>query len=177
MCLGRGGGGGLTPGCIPVCGWRRLLASHRLPLPFPWTVSLRRRQRPSASHHLVPSLSPPGLSLPPYSLFLPLQRLCQRSPRTVPVSLLCVESMRRRATAPAVGRGGGGGNRPNNPNQSTRVRGKCPFILKGPEPQGDFSGATHGPHTSVEVLLPGTVGPPPPPTETHKGASGMTCST
>ena len=44
-----------------------LVASHHLPLPFPQTLCLRRRRCPSASQHLVPSLSLPGVSLPPYS--------------------------------------------------------------------------------------------------------------
>ena len=30
-----GGGVGMTPGCIAVCSWRRLLPSRHLPLPFP----------------------------------------------------------------------------------------------------------------------------------------------
>ena len=60
---------GMTPGCVAVCSWRRLLASRHLPLPFPRTISLHRRRCPSAYHHLVPSLSLPGLSLPPYSTF------------------------------------------------------------------------------------------------------------
>ena len=41
-CMGRvsvdhqgGGGGGMTPGCVAVCSWRRLLAFRHLPLPFP----------------------------------------------------------------------------------------------------------------------------------------------
>ena len=42
----------------------------------------------------VPSFSLPGLSSPPYSPFLSLGQLCQRSPRTVPVSLLRVGSTR-----------------------------------------------------------------------------------
>ena len=31
----KGGGVDMTPGCIAVCSWRRLLASCHLPLPFP----------------------------------------------------------------------------------------------------------------------------------------------
>ena len=56
---------------------------------LPLNPSFYRRRRPSTSHRLVPSLPLLGLSLPPYSPFLSLGRLCQRSPRTVPVSLLC----------------------------------------------------------------------------------------
>jgi hypothetical protein len=26
---------GMTPGCVAVCTWQRILASHHLPLPFP----------------------------------------------------------------------------------------------------------------------------------------------
>ena len=44
----------------------------------------------SASHPLVPFLPLPALSFPPKTHFLSLVRLCQRSPRTVPVSLRCV---------------------------------------------------------------------------------------
>ena len=95
----------MAPSCVAVCSWRRLLASRHLPLPFPCPLPLHRRRRPSASHHLVPSLSLPGLSLPPYSAFLSLGRQCQRSPGTVPGSLLCVGSTRRGATALATGQG------------------------------------------------------------------------
>ena len=92
---------------------------------FPWTLSLHRRWCPSASHHPLtflfllaltfplPSPFPPlGLSLcrppcpsaSPHSFpSLSLGRLCQRSPRTCPVSLLCVESTQRKANAFAVG--------------------------------------------------------------------------
>ena len=115
----------MTPWCDDlVCSWRRLLAD-RHSLPFPWTLSLHRRWCPSASHHPLtvlflraltfplpfpfpslglslrrpqcPSASPP--SFPSHSL----GRLCQRSPRTCPVSLLCVESTQRKANAFAVG--------------------------------------------------------------------------
>ena len=117
-----GGGFGMTPWCDDlVCSWRRLLAD-RHSLPFPWTLSLHRRWCPSASHHPLtflfllaltfplpspfPSLGlslcrPPCPSASPHSFpSLSLGRLCQRSPRTCPVSLLCVESTQR---------GGGGG--------------------------------------------------------------------
>ena len=134
----RGRGGfGMTPWCDDlVCSWRRLLAD-RHSLPFPWTLSLHRRWCPSASHHPLtflfllaltfplpspfPSLGlslcrPPCPSASPHSFpSLSLGRLCQRSPRTCPVSLLCVESTQRKANAFAVGQvrpsgqGGGGG--------------------------------------------------------------------
>ena len=117
-----GGGFGMTPWCDDlVCSWRRLLAD-RHSLPFPWTLSLHRRWCPSASHHPLtflfllaltfplpspfPSLGlslcrPPCPSASPHSFpSLSLGRLCQRSPRTCPVSLLCVESTQRK--------GGGG---------------------------------------------------------------------
>ena len=118
-------GFGMTPWCDDlVCSWRRLLAD-RHSLPFPWTLSLHRRWCPSASHHPLtflfllaltfplPSPFPSlGLSLcrapcpsaSPHSFpSLSLGRLCQRSPRTCPVSLLCVESTQRKANAFAVG--------------------------------------------------------------------------
>ena len=103
--LGQGGGGfGMTPWCVVlVCSWRRLLAD-RHSLPFPWTLSLRRRWCPSASHHpltflfllalTIPLPSPfPSLGLSlrrpqcpsasPHSFpSLSLGQLCQRSPRT-----------------------------------------------------------------------------------------------
>ena len=126
----RAGGFGMTPWCDDlVCSWRRLLAD-RHSLPFPWTLSLHRRWCPSASHHPLtflfllaltfplPSPFPSlGLSLcrptcpsaSPHSFpSLSLGRLCQRSPRTCPVSLLCVESTQRKANAFAVVRAGGG---------------------------------------------------------------------
>ena len=118
-------GFGMTPWCDDlVCSWRRLLAD-RHSLPFPWTLSLHRRWCPSASHHPLtflfllaltfplpspfPSLGlslcrPPCPSASPHSFpSLSLGRLCQRSPRTCPVSLLCVESTQRKANAFAVG--------------------------------------------------------------------------
>ena len=144
----------MTLWCVVlVCSWRRLLAD-RHSLPFPWTLSLHRRWCPSASHHPLTFLFLRALTFPlpfPFpslglSLRWPqcpsashhsfpshsLRRLCPRSPRTCPVSLLCVESTQRKANAfrvqgagtppaPAVyghsnaslGRGGGGLNRPN----------------------------------------------------------------
>ena len=33
--IGPGGGVGMTPGCVAVCSWWRLLASQHLPLPYP----------------------------------------------------------------------------------------------------------------------------------------------
>ena len=100
----------MTPWCDDlVCSWRRLLAD-RHSLPFPWTLFLHRRWCPSASHHPVTFLFLPALTVPlpcPFlSLGLSLRRprcpsashhsfpshslgrLCQRSPRTCPVSLL-----------------------------------------------------------------------------------------
>ena len=119
------GGFGMTPWCDDlVCSWRRLLAD-RHSLPFPWTLSLHRRWCPSASHHPLTFLFLRALTFPlpsPFpSLGLSLRRpwcpsasphsfpslslggLCQRSPRTCPVSLLCVESTQRKANAFAVG--------------------------------------------------------------------------
>ena len=96
----------MSPRCIAlVCSWLRLLVD-RHSLPFPCTLSLRRRCCPSASQPvsflflLAQSLL---LSTRLYFPFLSLGRLCQRSPRTFPVSLLCVGSSQRRATALAVG--------------------------------------------------------------------------
>ena len=68
-----------------VCSGRRQLADRHF----------RRRWCPSASHRPVPFLFPLGLSCPLYLPFLSLGRLCQRSPRTFPVSLLCAGSTRR----------------------------------------------------------------------------------
>ena len=115
----------MTPWCVVlVCSWRRLLAD-RHSLPFPWTLSLHRRWCPSASHHPLTFLFLPALTFPLRSPFLTLGlslrrpqcpsasphsfpshslgRLCQRSPRTCPVSLLRVESTQRKADAFAVG--------------------------------------------------------------------------
>ena len=57
-----GRGVGMVHGCVAVSSWRRLLVSRHLLLPFPGTLSLCRQQCPSASYHLMPSLSLPGLS-------------------------------------------------------------------------------------------------------------------
>ena len=118
---------GMMPWCDDlVCSWRRLLAD-RHSLPFPWTLSLHRQWCPSASHHPVTFLFLPALTVPLPCPFLSfglslrrprcpsashhsfpshsLGRLCQRSPRTCPVSLLCDESPQRKANAFA--RGGG----------------------------------------------------------------------
>ena len=60
--LGGGGGAGAAAVKRPVTKimgrlGRLALASRHIPLPVPGTLSLRRRQRPSASHHRVPPLS------------------------------------------------------------------------------------------------------------------------
>ena len=82
----------------------------------PWTHFFYRRWCPSASHHPVSFLFLLAQSFPLYFPFLSLGRLCQQSPLTFPVSLLCVGSTQRRATSLAVGQvrpkpvvGGGGG--------------------------------------------------------------------
>ena len=93
---GGGGGFGTTPACVAVCSGRRQLATYRCP--FPWTLSLRRRRRPSASHRLVPSLSF-CLAYPhthPHTL--PFPRVVATEPPHCP----CF-------TAPCRGGGGGGG--------------------------------------------------------------------
>ena len=115
----------MTPWCDDlVCSWRRLLAD-RHSLPFPWTLSLHRQWCPSASRHPVTFLFLRALTVPlpcPFptlglSFRRPrcpsashhsfpshsLGRLCQRSPRTCPVSLLRVKSTQRKANAFAVG--------------------------------------------------------------------------
>ena len=115
----------MTPWCDDlVCSWRRLLTDLHS-LPFPWTLSLHRRWCPSASHHPLTFLFLPALTFPLPSPFpslglslrrpqcpsasphsfpsLSLGRLCQRSPRTCPASLLSVESTQRKADAFAVG--------------------------------------------------------------------------
>ena len=104
----------MTPWCVVlVCNWRRPLAD-RHSLPFPWILSLHRWWCPSASHHPVTFLFLLARTFPLYFPFLSLGfslhrpwypsashhsfpfhslgRLCQRSPRTCPVSVLCVES-------------------------------------------------------------------------------------
>ena len=88
----------MTPG-IAVCSWRRLLASRHLPLnPLPPQAAVPIGLSPPRA------LPPPAWPIlnPPYSPFPSLGRLCQRSPQTFPVSLLCVGSARRT-------RGGGWG--------------------------------------------------------------------
>ena len=54
----------MTPWCDHlVCSWRRLLAD-RHSLPFPWTLSLRRRWCPSACHHPLTFLFLLALTFP-----------------------------------------------------------------------------------------------------------------
>ena len=67
----RGGGGGMTPGCIAACNGRRLLASRHLPSAGGGS---------HRTHPLFTSLSLLSLPLPPCSPFLSLGRLCQRAP-------------------------------------------------------------------------------------------------
>ena len=86
MSSGAGGEGGVGMSPLVRCSGRRLLAD-RHSLPFPWTLSLRRRWCPLASHRPVSFLILLGLSFPLHFPFLSLGRLCQRSPRTVSVSL------------------------------------------------------------------------------------------
>ena len=74
----RGGGGG---GHMVVL----LSAAGGAYWPLATYRCLRRRRCPSASHHLVPSLSLLGLSSPPYKPFLALGTLCLQNPRAVPV--------------------------------------------------------------------------------------------
>ena len=119
------GGFGMSPWCDDLVYSSRRLLADRHSLPFPWTLSLHRRWCPSASHHPLTFLFLPALTFPLPSPFpslglflrrppcpsasphsfpsLSLGRLCQRSPRTCPVSLLCVESTQRKANAFAVG--------------------------------------------------------------------------
>ena len=88
---------------------------------------------PFAAHPLDPfppqAVVPIGLSpLYPSSSFplLSFGRLCQRSPRTFPVSLLCVGSTQRRATVLAVGQ-----VRPSG-HPEPAVRGLSPTAAFGP---------------------------------------------
>ena len=54
----------MTPWCVVhVCSWRRQLADCHS-LPFPWTLSLRRRWCPSASHHPLTFLFLHALTFP-----------------------------------------------------------------------------------------------------------------
>ena len=143
----------MTPWCGDlVCSWRRLLADRHT-LPFPWTLSLHRRWCPSASHHPLtflfllaltfplpspfPSLGlslcrPPCPSASPHSFpSLSLGRLCQRSPRTCPVSLLCVESTQRKANAFAVGqvRPSGHPKPAVHRARGLRITKRCPSVV------------------------------------------------
>ena len=103
---------------------------------------------PSVGSGAHPSLTPscprsPGLalSLPPCSPFLSLGRLCQRSPRTVPVSLLCVGSTRRSARAIPIGQVRPGGHpipAVGNPPPPLQRRLLGPGILGG-TPRGRSS--------------------------------------
>ena len=79
--MSRGGRGlACRLGCfVLVCSRWHLLADRHSP-PFPWTLSLRRRRCPLASHRPVPSLSLLALSFPWYHPFLSLGLLRQRTP-------------------------------------------------------------------------------------------------
>ena len=98
----RGGGFGMSSWCVVPC--VQLAAPiGRSPFAalFPWTLSLRRRWRRSASHRPVTFLFLFALPFPLYFPFLSLGRLCQW--RDFHVSLLSSGPTRRRATALAVG--------------------------------------------------------------------------
>ena len=114
----------MTPRCALCCCLQLAAPIGLAPLTpaLPLSTFPPQAVGPIAHSHLVPSHSLPGLPLPPYSPFLSLRRLCQQSPRTVPVSLFRVGSTRWRATALAVGQAcpsghpqtGGGGPLPNS---------------------------------------------------------------
>ena len=111
------------------------------------------------------SLSLLGLLLPLYSPFLSLGRLCQRSPCTFPVSLLCVGSTRRRATAlvgqvrPSGQPQTGGGEPPPPP---TAGFGPHDVHLRGHFP--DCGKHTYaGPFLRSVLLVAAHHVPPPPP--------------
>ena len=125
----------MTPGWIAVWGWR---GGER---PMGTTIyggkGFKEKTRLSGERPIavVPLLSLSGLSLPPYTSFLSLGRLCQQSPQTVPVPLLCVGSTQRRATAlaidqgcpgrhpiPAVGGGMGGGGGGGGRNHDSQLQ-------------------------------------------------------
>ena len=113
------------------------------PLYFPFLslgLSLHRARCPSASHHSVSFLFfLLAQSFPLYFPFLSLGRLCQRSPRTFPISLLCVESTGRNATTLAVGQ-----VRPSS-HPKPAVRGLSPTAAFGPwdvQLRGPFSDIT-----------------------------------
>ena len=130
---------GRSPPCVlplPPCP----ILPSLLPFPFPWTLSLRRRWCPSAAHHSFP--------------FLSFGRLCQRSPRTFPVSLLRLESTRRKATAFAVGQ-----VRPSGP-PTPAVRGLSPGA---PHRRGG-GGSCRGQQGGLVGILGPAESPPPPGT-------------
>ena len=78
------GGFGMTPWCDDLaCSWRRLLAD-RHSLPFPWTLFLHRWWCPLASHHPVPFIFLPTLTVPLPSPF-PSLGLCLHRP--LPIGL------------------------------------------------------------------------------------------
>ena len=140
----------MTPGCIAVCSWRPVG-----PPPVPLTLSLN----PVPPQAAAPiGLSPPcalplplpGLPHPPYTPFLSLGRLCQRSPRTVPVSLLRVGSTRRRAPALAGLGGAAELHRDHGADALGRAGGKfCTGIIS---PEKFFGSNTPPP---FPLLLPG----------------------
>ena len=85
----------MTPWCVLICNWRRQLADRHL-LPLAWTLSLRRRWCPSASHHPVSFLSFLGLG----------GRLCYHH---VLLSLHLSMAKEPRGLVTCAFRGGGGG--------------------------------------------------------------------
>ena len=142
-----------------------------------------------------------GQSYPLYCPFLSIGKLCQRSPRTFPVSLLCVGSTRRRATALAIGhmrpKGVGGGAPPWDPPPfskelwATGITGSAGQRGRRPPPSsGAPSGwgpGTPGSHPcTAEAVLRGTeavpfgvapacVGPTAPKALVRPVALGTAC--
>ena len=133
------------------------------PCPFHEPFPSYRWRCPLASQPVVPLISQSCLSSPPYPPFPCFGRLCQRSPRTFPVSLLRVGFTLSRATDLAIGQVRPGGH------PMMLVESPSPTLCVGPEGRG--GGGEYHPLKCTNASLPeGGAAHTPTGGQSHIGA-------
>ena len=128
VCPGMGFG--IMPRRIAVCSRRQLMTSRHFPLPFPSTLSLRRRWPPSASPPLRALPLPlPGPPSPPYTPFHSLGMWCQR--KSCPVCQVHTEEGNGPRHWPGVSRRTGNAWNCNAPLTGDTVTGGGGGLVRG----------------------------------------------